>query len=96
MSSTSPGPIADRAFESGFRMAAVLGVVGSGVLFWVGVLSVTNMVHVASTVLFFPVYLLFAAVVLGVWLGYETDGSDLERVTEPADMETGDIRDWWP
>jgi hypothetical protein len=46
--------------------------------------------------LLFPVYLLFAAVALGVWLGYETDETDLERVTERADMETGDINDWWP
>jgi hypothetical protein len=92
----SPGPIADRVFETGFKAAAILGVFGSAFLFWIGVLSVTNTMHVATVVLLFPVYLLFTAVALGVWLGYETDESDLERVTEPADMETGDLNDWWP
>jgi hypothetical protein len=92
----SPGPIADRTFDTGFRTAAILGVVVTAGLFWLGVLSVTNGIHVASVLLFFPVYLLFAAIVLGVWLGYETDETDLERVTESAEMETGDLRDWWP
>jgi len=92
----SPGPIADRVFDTGFRIAVILGAVGSAGLFWFGVLSVTNGVHVASVLLLYPVYLLFAAVALGIWLGYETDETDLERVTEPADVETGDLRDWWP
>lgn len=82
----SPGPIADQAFETGFKLAALLGFVGGGLLYVFDVLSLTNEMHVATTVLLFPVYLLLVAVLLGVWLGYETDERDLEQVTEPVEM----------
>jgi hypothetical protein len=92
---TSPGPIADHVFETGFRVGAILGVVGSAILFLVGPLSLTNGVHVSTAVLLFPVYLLSVSILLGLWLGYATDENDLELVNERADIETGDIRDWW-
>lgn len=92
----SPGPIADRVFESGFRAAALLGVLGVGILFWFGPLSPTDSMHVSLTLLLYPVYLLFIAVLLGAWLGYETDGRNLERVTEPAEMESGEAWKRWP
>lgn len=92
----SPGPIADRVYEKGLQTAALLGVLGSAILFWFGPLSLTNTMHVSFTVLFYPVYLLAVAVVLGIWLGYQTDGRNLERVTEPVDMESGEAWDRWP
>ncbi|PSP28124.1 hypothetical protein BRC65_02960 [Halobacteriales archaeon QH_2_65_14] len=88
----SPGQIADHTFDTGFRIAAVVGVFGSLILFGHGVLSVTNPTHVVTLVLLFPVYLLFVAVALGVWLGYETDETDLERVKR----DTDDLQERWP
>jgi len=88
----SPGQIADHTFDTGFGIAAVVGVFGSLILFGHGVLSVTNPMHVATLVLLFPVYLLFVAVALGVWLGYETDETDLERVKR----DTDDLQERWP
>lgn len=92
----SPGPIADHAFELGFRVSALFGVLGSGILFWFGPLSVTNGMHVSLTLLLFPVYLLSVAVLLGLWLGYETDGRNLERVSEPVEMDSGEAWKRWP
>lgn len=79
--SGSPGPIAEGAFETGFRVAAAAGLAGVGLLYWTGVLSVSSAFHATVTLALFPVYLLAAAVVLAVWLGFRTDRSDLERVT---------------
>lgn len=92
----SPGPIADSAFDSGFRIAVLFGVAGSGILFWFDVLSLTDGMHVATTLLLFPVYLLLVSVLLGVWLGYKTDESDLEQVTEHVEMESGSSWERWP
>lgn len=92
----SPGPIADHVFDTGFRAAALLGVLGSVILFWFGPLSVTNGFHVSVTVLLYPVYLLFVAVLLGLWLGYQTDERNLERTTEPVEMESGEPWRRWP
>ena len=50
----------------------------------------TNGVHVSVTFVLFPVYLVFAAMVLGVWLGFDTDERDLQRVTEDVDSESDD------
>lgn len=92
----SPGPIADHVFEYGFRAAALLGVLGSAIFFWFGPLSLTNGMHVSLTLLLYPVYLLFVAVLLGLWLGYETDGGNLERVSEPVEMDSGEAWKRWP
>lgn len=88
--STSPGPIADQTFDRGFRFAALAGLAGIAVLYWSGKLSVSNVMQVTSTLLLFPVYLLFISIVLGMWLGYETDETDLERVIEDPDVESDD------
>lgn len=93
---TKPGAIADRAFEDGFWVAALAGV-GAVVLLYVSeVLSVTNGTHLLYTLLFYPVYLLVVSVSLGVWLGYETDATDLKRVTEEIDEESTDSLENWP
>lgn len=93
---TKPGTIADRAFEDGFWVAAVAGLGALVLLYANGILSVTNGTHLFYTLLFYPVYLLVASVALGVWLGYETDATDLERVTEEIDEEPTDSWENWP
>ena len=88
----SPGPIAERTFERGFKIAILGGFAGVWLLYWTGVLSVTNGVHVSVTLMLFPVYLVFAATVLGVWLGFATDQRDLQRVTEEVDLQSDESR----
>lgn len=94
--STSPGPIADQTFNQGFRFAVLAGLAGIALLYWSGKLSMSNVMQVTSTLLLFPIYLLFVSVVLGVWLGYETDETDLERVIEDSDGESDDSSRNWP
>lgn len=79
--SPSPGPIAERTFTRGLRVAVFGGAVCVGLLYWSGALSVTSAVHAAATLALFPVYVLAVAVLLGVWLGYDTSRADLKRVT---------------
>lgn len=77
----SPGPIADRAFDRGFKVAVVGGLACVGLLYWTGVLSLSSAVHATVTLALFPVYVVFAAALLGTWLGYNADETNLERVT---------------
>jgi hypothetical protein len=88
--SRSPGPIAEQAFENGFKAAILGGLLGIGSLYWTDVLSTANGLHTTLTVVLFPVYLVFAATALGVWLGFATDGSDLHHVTREVDGESED------
>jgi len=85
----SPGPIADRTFDTGFKYAVLIGVACVGVLFSTGRLSFTGS-DVLFTLMLFPVYLLSVATVLGVWLGYETDARNLEPVVKEVDAESSD------
>jgi len=91
-----PETIADRAFEDGFWVAALAGAGAVVMLYASEVLSVTSGPHLFYTLLFYPVYLLIVSVALGVWLGYETDATDLERVTEELDEESTDSWENWP
>lgn len=93
---SKPGKIADRAFEDGFWVAAVAGAAAVVLLYASDVLSVTSGTHLFYTLLFYPVYLLAVSLVLGVWLGYETDATDLERVTEEIDEESTESWENWP
>jgi hypothetical protein len=88
----SPGPIAERTFERGFKIAILGGLAGVGLLYWTGILSATNGVHISVTLVLFPVYLVFAGALLGVWLGFATDERDLQRVTEEVDLQSDDSR----
>jgi len=90
----SPGPIAEQAFETCFRMAAVSGVVVLGVCYWLGLLSLSDPLHVVTTLLLFPVYLLFVAILLGVWLGYATDERNLTPVADPEESDADDPPDY--
>ena len=89
----SPGPIAEDTFDVGFRIAVIGGLVGVGLLYLFGPLSLTP-THVLFTLLLFPVYLVFVALVMGVWLGYETDRTDLTPVTEEVEMEADPWKNW--
>jgi len=89
----SPGPIAERTFEVGLKIAAGAGVAAAAVCFLVGPLSVFDGFHVALTVLLYPVYVLTIATLLGIWLGYDTDARNLERVTEEVEMASSDSKE---
>ena len=84
-SSPRPGPIADRVYRFGFRVATVGGLAALGAGFALGHLTLPTLVFVLMTL--FPVYLLFVAVALALWLGYDTDRTDLQPVTEDGESE---------
>ena len=74
----SPGPAAEHAFRTGIIAAALAGLAGIGLLYWTGTIALLLAGY--SLVLLFPLYLVAAAVVLSVWLGYNTDATDLRPV----------------
>jgi len=87
---TTPGPIADRTFDRGFKLATLAGLAVIAALYVTGVLSHTSSFDVVVTLALYPVYLLCVAVVLGVWLGYDTDQSNLKRVVKEVDRDGDD------
>jgi hypothetical protein len=89
---TSPGPVAERAFRTGVRAAAVLGLAAVGSLYWTGALAGDAAGFVV--VLLFPAYMLVVASALAKWLGYDKGPRNLRRVTrdENADSESGSDR----
>lgn len=58
--------------------AALLALVALGVGYWAGALSPVLLGFLL--VLCFPIYLVFAATALSVWLGYDKDATDLRPV----------------
>ena len=84
----TPGPIADQTFDSGFKTAAIGGVAVLVALFLTGRLSLIDGAHLLYALVLFPVYLLIVATVLGVWLGYDTDATNLKPVTRTPDTES--------
>ena len=91
---TSPGPIADRVFESGFRLATIGGLAGVVCLHWIGALSLFDPVTLVLTLLLFPVYLVAVAILLGAWLGYDTDAAHLRSMDD--ETESSDPWEHWP
>lgn len=79
----SPGPAAAQAFRLGIVASAVSGLAGIAVLYWIGVL--TPVFAGYTLVLLFPVYLVFAATALSVWLGYNKDATSLRPVYREKD-----------
>ncbi|WP_280535856.1 hypothetical protein [Halopenitus sp. POP-27] len=75
---TTPGPDAAHAFRLGLIAAALLGVVAMAGLYAAGEASLllVGFLLVAC----FPVYLVFVASALSVWLGYDKDVTDLRPV----------------
>lgn len=80
-----PGPDAQRAFRLGMVTGALLGLVALGALFWSG--AIAPIVAGYSLVLLFPVYLVFVAVVLSQWLGYDKDATSLRPVYRSKNSE---------
>ena len=74
----SPGPAAERAFRTGIVAAALVGLAAIGALYWTGTIALVLAGY--ALVLLFPLYLVAAAAVLSVWLGYDTDATDLRPV----------------
>lgn len=73
-----PGPGAASAFRFGMQAAAVAALSVIGTLYWFGIL--TPVLIGFTLLLVFPVYLVFVASALSVWLGYNKDASDLRPV----------------
>lgn len=74
----SPGPAAAQAFRLGIITSAVGGLAGIATLYWFGIL--TPLLAGYTLVLLFPVYLVFIATVLSMWLGYNKDKTSLRPV----------------
>jgi hypothetical protein len=76
----TPGPSARSAFRLGIVTASVAALAALGALYWIGELSLPLAGFVL--VVLFPVYLVFVASVLSVWLGYDKGVADLRPVYE--------------
>ena len=72
------GASARSAFRTGIVAAAVVALACVGFLYWAGQLTLLLVGFVLVVV--FPVYLVFAASVLSVWLGYNKGVTDLRPV----------------
>ncbi len=79
--SNTPGPVARSAFNTGMLAAAILGLAAIGALYAVGVADLVLVGYLV--VLLFPLYLVFAASAINVWLGYGKDVTDLRPVYRP-------------
>jgi len=73
-----PGPAARSAFRLGMLIAILLGLVVVATLYLRNVLTAATTGYVLLAL--FPVYLVLAASVLSVWLGYDKDATDLRPV----------------
>lgn len=80
---SEPGPTANQAFRLGIATAIVVALCGLAVLYSLG--AVTLVALVFGVVVGLPVYLLFVASALSVWLGFGKDVTDLRPVTEEPD-----------
>lgn len=85
-SEVTPGPDAHRAFRLGLAVAAALALFAVGVLFWAGIASLEIVAF--ALLIGFPIYLIYVASILSVWLGFDKDPSDLRPVYRERD-ETG-------
>lgn len=82
---TVPGPIADRTFDRGFKLAAIAGAVGVALVYVIGPFTLSSGSELVFAFLLYPIYLLAVAIVLAVWLGYPPDERNLERVYKVQD-----------
>jgi len=74
----TPGPVARSAFKIGMLAAALLGLGGAAGLYWIGLVDLVLLGYTLALV--FPLYLVLAASVINVWLGYGKDATDLRPV----------------
>ena len=78
IASKTPGPAAAHAFQLGLRAGAIFGIAVIGTLYWFGVIELLFAGY--ALLLLFPVYLIFVAAALSVWLGYDKDATALRPV----------------
>ncbi len=76
--SNTPGPVARSAFKIGMLAAAILGLALVGALYVAGLVGLILAGYLV--VLVFPLYMVLAASVINVWLGYGKDAADLRPV----------------
>lgn len=69
-------------------LAIGAGIAGLGLFYWAGVID--RFLLTVLGVLLFPVYLIFVALVLSLWLGYDKGPTDVRRV----DSEEVETTDW--
>jgi ethanolamine transporter EutH len=81
----SPGPDAGHAFRLGIAASAVVGLAVIAILYWTGALA--PVIAGFVLVVIFPVYLVVAAAVLSVWLGYDKDHTALRPVYRTEESE---------
>ena len=77
MAPASPGPDADRAFDTGLAAVTVGGLAGIGICARTGVF--TPIEAILAVALGMPTLVVVASCLLGVWIGY--DDAPLTRVT---------------
>jgi hypothetical protein len=76
MAPASPGPDAERAFDTGLAAVTVGGLAAIGICSWTGLF--TPMETVLAVALGMPTLVVVASCLLGVWVGY--DEASLVRV----------------
>lgn len=76
-----PGAGARSAFRMGIVAASVGAFAVMGLLYWSGALTLPLVVF--TLLVLFPVYLVFVASALSVWLGYSKGVTDLRPVYQP-------------
>jgi len=81
----SPGPDAHGAFRTGMITAAIAALTLIAALYWAGLVDVVGVAY--ALLILFPVYLVFAASALSVWLGYDKDATDLRPVYREKEPE---------
>jgi len=74
----SPGPAAAQAYRLGLRAGAIVGLGAIAALYYFGVIELILAGY--ALLLLFPVYLVFVAAGLSVWLGYDKDATALRPV----------------
>jgi hypothetical protein len=77
----TPGASARSAFRMGIVAASVAAFAVIGLLYWFGALTLP--LAVFTLLILYPVYLVFVASALSVWLGYSKDVTDLRPVYRP-------------
>jgi len=78
IASKTPGPAAAHAFQLGLRAGAIFGIAVIATLYWFGIIDLLLAGY--ALLLLFPVYLIFVAAALSVWLGYDKDATALRPV----------------
>ncbi|GGN94668.1 MULTISPECIES: hypothetical protein [Haloarcula] len=82
---TRPGPAAAYAFRLGIVAGAVVGLTAVALLYRLG--AITPVIAGYTLLVLFPVYLVFVASALSIWLGYDKDATSLRPVYQSKESE---------